>query len=168
MSWQNEEQVLDMLLIRLSLVGVYRQEDRTFPTQQCTHGLHRYSLYPHRPQEVQALQPADRQHRVQVCRWLVERPSEDAEFVSRVLWTEGAHFAQMTVVHTQNIHYWAHENLQFTRERESGTLVPQCVGVIGDCIMVHISYLKALPPHTLCLHRRSTSSTTKNPPLATR
>jgi hypothetical protein len=36
-SWQNEEQVLDMLLIRLSLVGVYRQEDGTFPTQQCTH-----------------------------------------------------------------------------------------------------------------------------------
>jgi hypothetical protein len=66
------------------------------------------------PQQVQTLQPGDREHCAQFGIWLVERANEDADFVLRVLWTDGSHFAQMGIVKTHNIHHWAHENPNIT------------------------------------------------------
>lgn len=44
--------------------------------------LQRYSLYPHQQQQVQGLQPGDRPHHIQLCRWLVKRANKDTDFIT--------------------------------------------------------------------------------------
>jgi hypothetical protein len=128
MLWQEEEQVLDMVADQpgISTCALARRHSLHKTTVHTC--LQRYSLYPYRPQQVQALQPGGRQRGLQYCRWLVERVNEDADFITRVLWTDESHFTQMGIVNTHNIHHWAQENPHFTCERASGSLVPQCVG----------------------------------------
>jgi hypothetical protein len=118
MSWQEEEQVLDMVADQpgISTRALARRD--SLPKTTVHTCLQRYSLYPCRPQQVQALQPGDRRHRLQYCRRLVERVNEDADFVTRVLWTDESHFTQMGIVNTHNIHHWA-KKIRILRERES-------------------------------------------------
>jgi hypothetical protein len=54
-----------------------------------------YNLYPHWPQQLQGLQPEDRQHCLQYYRWLAEKVTEDANFVIRPI-------TQMGIVNIQH------------------------------------------------------------------
>jgi hypothetical protein len=127
---------LTRLLISLALVCVHWQEHNLLKTtvHKC---LQKYGLYPYQPQQVQTLQPGDREHCSQFGIWLVERANEDADFVLRVLWTDGSHFAQMGIVNTHNIHHWAHENPNSTRRREHQVhwSLNMWIGLLGDCII---------------------------------
>jgi hypothetical protein len=119
MSCQEEDQVLSMVADQPGISTRVLARRHSLPKTTVHTCLQRNSLYPYRPQQMQALQPGDRRHRLQNCRWLVETVNEDADFVTRELWTDESHFTQMGIVNTHNIHHWAQENPHFTRERES-------------------------------------------------
>jgi hypothetical protein len=67
---------------------------------------------------MQALQPGDRWHCLQFCRWLVERAQKNADFITWVLCANELHYTQMGIVNTHNIHHSAYENLHFMQARE--------------------------------------------------
>jgi hypothetical protein len=130
-SWQEEEQVLDMLADHPDISTHTLARRRSLPKTTVHTCLQRYSLYPYRPQQVQALQPGDKRHRLQYCIRLVERVNEDAGFVTRVLWTDESHFTEMGIVNTHNIHHWTQENRHFSQERESVRfVVPSMCGKV--------------------------------------
>jgi hypothetical protein len=58
---------------------------------------------------------------------LLEIANEDADFVSRVLWTDESHFAQMRIVNTHNKHHWAQDR---QHQVHSSLIV-----WVGDCII---------------------------------
>jgi hypothetical protein len=127
---------LTWLLISLALVHVRWQEDTTFPKQQCinawrdtvsTHTSH--STYRH-------YSLGGRQHRTQLCRWLVEKTNEDAD-LSRVLWTDESHFAQMGIGCTTCITGTMKTHISREREREHQVCwsLNMWVGLLGDCII---------------------------------
>jgi hypothetical protein len=91
MSWQEEEQVLDTIADQPGISTRASARRYNLPKTTVHTYVQRCIPYPHRPQKVQALQPGDRRHRTQFSRWLVERTNEDADFVSRVLWTDESH-----------------------------------------------------------------------------
>jgi hypothetical protein len=70
-SWQEEEQVLDMVADQPGISTRVLARRHSLPKTTVHTCLQRYSLYPYRPQQVQALQPGDRRHRLQFCRRLV-------------------------------------------------------------------------------------------------
>jgi hypothetical protein len=71
MSWQEEEQMLDMVADQSGITTRALARRHNFPKITVHKCLVRYSLYPYQPQHVQTLQPGGRQHRAQLCRWLV-------------------------------------------------------------------------------------------------
>jgi hypothetical protein len=59
--------------------------------------------------------------------------NEDADFVTRVLWTNKSHCSQVRKVDTQNIHRWVQENAHFPRKRESCNIFsPVTCGSSGE------------------------------------
>jgi hypothetical protein len=91
---------LTRLLTSLVLVRLHGQEDTTFP-KQCIHAC-RDSL---QPLPIPATASADiTGNNTNISgTWLVNRANEDADFISRVLWTDESHLTQMETVN--DIHH---------------------------------------------------------------
>jgi hypothetical protein len=61
--------------------------------------LQRYKLYPYWPQRVQALQPEDKEHHLEYCRWVMELGSEDDNFIKHII-NQGLNFTEECVIKT--------------------------------------------------------------------
>jgi hypothetical protein len=68
-------------------------------------------LYPYHIQPVQALQPADPQHRRAFSQKLLQQDAADPDFLSWVLVTDEACFTWNGILNSLNIHIWSGENL---------------------------------------------------------
>jgi hypothetical protein len=86
MLWQEEQQELNMVADQPSTDMHALARRHNIPKTTMHTCLQRYSLYyPYWSQQVQALQPGDRRHQLQYCRWMVEKANEGAHFIAHVL-----------------------------------------------------------------------------------
>lgn len=75
------------------------------------HKMHPYHVTLH-----QALNEQDFDHRLNFCYWLKGFLSEDATFLSKILWTDEATFTSNGNVNLHNMHYWSASNPHWLRE----------------------------------------------------
>jgi hypothetical protein len=138
MSWQEKEQVLDMVADQPGIINTRALTRRHGLPKTTVHTcLQRYSLYPYRPQQVQALQPGNRRHRLQYayCMRLVQKANEDAGFVTRVLRTGESHFTQMGIVNTTYITGLTNTRILRAIQRQVCWSLNMWAGLLGDCII---------------------------------
>lgn len=91
--------------------------------------IHAFHLNP-----VQALEETDFDLRVQFCRWLLNSDIEQYGFFKKILWTDESLFTREGVFNCHNMHQWAEENPNATRERafQRRFRVNVWAGVLGD------------------------------------
>lgn len=75
------------------------------------HKWHPYHVILH-----QELKPADFDHRLDFCYWLLGMVNENRNFLSQILWTDEATFSSSGKVNTHNMHYWSETNPHWLRE----------------------------------------------------
>jgi hypothetical protein len=68
------------------------------------------SLHPFHLQPVEGLQPGDKEHRLEYCRWLLHKVVDEPNFLNCELWTDEAGFTRDGVMNLHNLHIWAEEN----------------------------------------------------------
>jgi hypothetical protein len=64
---------------------------------------------------VQGLQPEDKEHHLEYCRWLLHSVVIEPNFLNHVLWTDEAGFTRDGVLNLHNLHIWAEVNPHPTR-----------------------------------------------------
>lgn len=67
-------------------------------------------LHPFHYQKVQALAPRDFQRRINFCNMILQRPLEEPNFLSRILWTDECTFTPNGMFNSKNYHDWEGEN----------------------------------------------------------
>ena len=72
--------------------------------------LHQHKFHPYRMSFHQDLFGNDLLKRVNVCNWIVGKMRTDVLFLSHVLFSDEANFANTGNLKRHNIHYWAKEN----------------------------------------------------------
>lgn len=72
--------------------------------------LRSHELHPFRYQRVQGLLPEDYPHRVNFCRWYLDKIRYNRHFPSSILFTDEATFTREGIFNHQNWHHWAEEN----------------------------------------------------------
>lgn len=70
-----------------------------------TAGLHPYHVQLH-----QCLEPRDLQNRLDFANWILIQEEQDADFLTKVLWTDEANFSRNCQVNLHNAHYWSEQN----------------------------------------------------------
>ena len=113
---QTEEQILHAIDINPGLST--RQIARDLNVSQPTvwRVLHENSLYPYHIQRVQGLLPQDFPRRLDFSRWILRKCAHNPDFLSRVLFSDEAHFTRDGIVNYHNLHVWAVENPHKIRE----------------------------------------------------
>lgn len=66
---------------------------------------------------VQTWKPEDLLHRIQFCEWLLQRVTDNQNFLSRVLATDETGFTRNRVFNSDNTYNWSDENLYEIQER---------------------------------------------------
>src|SRR5258705_3423788 len=77
--------------------------------------LHEDGQYPYHGLRVQCLLPQDYEPRVHLCRWLLRRVGQNADFLADILWTDEASFSRGGTTNMHNAHVWTHKNPHWTR-----------------------------------------------------
>ncbi|KAJ8943804.1 hypothetical protein NQ318_020876 [Aromia moschata] len=62
------------------------------------------------------LEEYDPARRVQFYRFLLNTDAEDANFSTRILWTDESKFSRKGVTNFHNLHYWTEENSRLIRQ----------------------------------------------------
>lgn len=78
--------------------------------------LRRNRMKPYKIHVCQALHLGDNAKRIQWCNWLLGKVRVDANFLSKVLWTDECKFTNSGMFNRHNAHYWSSENPRQYRE----------------------------------------------------
>ena len=77
--------------------------------------LHQHKFHPYRISLHQDLYGNDFQKRVNFCNWICRKMGTNVSFLSHVLFSDEANFANTGNLNRHNMHYWANENPQCMR-----------------------------------------------------
>ena len=75
--------------------------------------LHQHKFHPYRMSLHQDLYSNDFLKRVNFCNWICRKMRTDVSFLSHVLFSDEANFANTGNVNRHNMHYWANESSQW-------------------------------------------------------
>lgn len=78
--------------------------------------LKRHARRPYKFRKVQQLLSRDMPVRMLFCRWLLDKISDDPDFIFNIMWTDESTFTRNGVWNRQNLRYWSNENPHLTRE----------------------------------------------------
>lgn len=67
-------------------------------------------LHPYHVNLHQELKPADLDHRLDFCHWLLGMVNETRNFLSQILWSDEATFCSSGKVNIHNMHFWSETN----------------------------------------------------------
>jgi hypothetical protein len=73
-------------------------------------------MHPYSFTVLQAFRPGDNTRRIDFCEFLVVKMQEDANFLSKIIWTDEAKFTREGIINRRNLHHWAQENPHAVRE----------------------------------------------------
>jgi Transposase. len=94
-------------------------------------------LYPYHIQRVQELLPPDRDMRLQFCQFIMQKRTENLNFVRTILFTDEACFTRKGITNLKNEHVYAEENpraikpIHFQREFK----INVWAGIVNDIIV---------------------------------
>lgn len=94
-------------------------------------------LYPYHIQRVQALLPADFPKRLNFCEWLLQKITENNQFLNFILFTDEANFSRNSIQNFHNNHLWAQENPHAITEvhHQHQFSLNVWAGIIGDFLI---------------------------------
>lgn len=72
--------------------------------------LKKHKFHPYKLHLSQTLQPNDNIRRLTFCRWLINKITENVDFINTILWTDESYFSNCGLFNRHNEHYWAQEN----------------------------------------------------------
>ena len=100
--------------------------------------LHQHKFYPYCMLLHQDLYGHDFLKHVNFCNWIHRKMRTDVSFLSHVLFSDEANFANTGNVNRHNMHYWANENPQWmkTVPFQHPSFVNCWCGIVGS--LVHI------------------------------
>lgn len=81
--------------------------------------LQQNNYHPYHVQRVQSLLPRDYAPRVEFCRTMLAKNSEDPQFLNHILWTDESTFKKDGYMNLHNLHEWHRENPHLMREDRS-------------------------------------------------
>lgn len=117
-------------------------EEVNISRQSVLNILHSHSFHPYHVHRHQALEERDYGRREEYCNWLLANIDDDAQFLSKILWTDEASFSRDGVVNTHNIHYWSDENPRWLRQvaHQVQWRINVWCGIYGDHIVGPVFY----------------------------
>ena len=99
--------------------------------------LHQHKFHPYRISLDQNLYGNDFLKRVNFCNWIRRKIRKYVSFVSHVLFSDEANFANTENVNGNNMHYWANENPRWMRtvQFQHPWSVNCWCGIVGDHVI---------------------------------
>lgn len=114
-----EEEVLQEVEADPS-VSVRRIEARTAVSKSTAHRImQRNEFHPYHVQRVQCLLPRDYSERITFCRTMLQKYTEDSQFLDSILWSDESTFKKDGFMNLHNLHEWRIENPHLIREDRS-------------------------------------------------
>ena len=97
---------------------------------------HHLNMHPYRIHVVHALSDLDKQNRLEFCEEFLSKMEDDASFLSRILWTDEAHFHLNGAINSWNYRIWSQTNPHELQEQ------PLWSPKVTVCdFRVHLSFL---------------------------
>ena len=102
--------------------------------------LHQHKFHPYRMSLHQDFYDNDFLKRVNTCNWIRRKMRTDVSFLSHVLFSDEANFANTGNLNMHNMHYWANENPRWMRTVRFNIRGPLIIGAAFSAItsLVHI------------------------------
>src|SRR5678816_1393934 len=99
--------------------------------------LHEQQLNPCHVHQVHTLLPRDYAPRVVICQWFLNK-CIDPNFLTKVLFTDEAHFTRTAIVNVHNEHIWADENPHAIKQNRSQHQLSVNIwaGILHDHVLI--------------------------------
>ena len=110
--------------------------------------LHQHKFHPYRMSLHQDLYGNDFLKRVAFCNWIRRKMRTDVSFLSHLLFTDEANFANTGNVNSNNMNYWANENP--LRMRPKPRLVDPSKVINPICFDFSTIFILCMTRMTLC------------------
>jgi hypothetical protein len=139
MKLANEEAILNIVEEdgTRSITEIAQEVDTSISSRSVYRVLNENRLHPFHYTRVQHLEPEDYPARRNFCVWLLNKATEDENFISRILFSDESSFGRQGCFTHRNLHVWSYDNPRATypcafQRRFSVNLWS---GLVGDSVV---------------------------------